>query len=212
VSKAGGLLRGRDLSEDVDGAISLEDQMTIHQAADPVTPCRTVVAGLPLYRLNMMRVGYAVIGFGLVAVRWPLLVTHPDPWPLFEGVVTCILVAMSLLALLGLRYPVRLLPILLFECAWQLIWLSVVARAEATRRHVGCCNTRRDDQLPAGRRHPGDSAVAIRLAVVRDGEGRPVAMSWILVGSRQSSARSTPWRRPTDSPRRRLSRRVEEQL
>jgi hypothetical protein len=34
---------------------------------------------------------------------------------------------MSLLALLGLRYPVRMLPILLFECAWKLIWLSVVA-------------------------------------------------------------------------------------
>ena len=32
-----------------------------------------------------------------------------------------------MLALLGLRYPVRLLPILLFECAWKLIWLSVVA-------------------------------------------------------------------------------------
>jgi hypothetical protein len=45
----------------------------------------------------------------------------------FEGVVTCILTAMSILVFLGLRYPVRLLPILLFECAWKLIWLSVVA-------------------------------------------------------------------------------------
>jgi hypothetical protein len=34
---------------------------------------------------------------------------------------------MSLLAFLELRYPVRLLPILLFECAWKLIWLAVVA-------------------------------------------------------------------------------------
>jgi hypothetical protein len=34
---------------------------------------------------------------------------------------------MSLLALLGLRYPVRLLPILLFESLWKLIWLPVVA-------------------------------------------------------------------------------------
>ena len=101
--------------------------MTIHQTAAPVIADRTVAARLPLYRVNLMRVGYAVMGFGLVAVKWPLLVTHPDPWPLFEGVVTCILVAMSVLALLGLRYPVRLLPILLFECAWKLIWLSVVA-------------------------------------------------------------------------------------
>jgi hypothetical protein len=47
--------------------------------------------------------------------------------PLFEGVVTCFLTALSLLAFLGLRYPIRLLPVLLFEIVWKLIWLSVVA-------------------------------------------------------------------------------------
>jgi hypothetical protein len=72
------------------------------------------------------------MGIGLAVVKWPLLLTHPEPWPLFEGVVTCILTAMSLLALLGLRYPVRLLPILLFECAWKLMWLSVVAAPKLT--------------------------------------------------------------------------------
>jgi hypothetical protein len=87
----------------------------------------SVAPELTLGRLNLMRIGYAVMGFGLAVVKWPLLVTHPEPWPLFEGVVTCILTAMSLLAFLGLRYPVRLLPILLFECAWKLIWLAVVA-------------------------------------------------------------------------------------
>ena len=101
--------------------------MTIRRTAEPTSPSRAVAAELSLYRLNLMRVGYAVMGIGLAVVKWPLLVTHPEPWPLFNGVVTCILTAMSLLALLGLRYPVRLLPILLFECAWKLIWLSVVA-------------------------------------------------------------------------------------
>jgi len=35
---------------------------------------------------------------------------------------------MSLLAFLGLRYPVGMLPILLFEVTWKVIWIVAVAR------------------------------------------------------------------------------------
>ncbi|MBM6623078.1 hypothetical protein JTF08_15795 [Micrococcaceae bacterium RIT802] len=81
---------------------------------------------LPVARLNLVRLGFLVMGVGLAIVKWPLLL-QVDAQPLFEGVVTCLLTAMSLLAFLGLRYPVRLLPILLFEATWKLIWLSLVA-------------------------------------------------------------------------------------
>jgi hypothetical protein len=74
-----------------------------------------------------MRVGYAVMGVGLAVVKWPVVIGYDRSTPLYEGIVAVILTAMSLLALLGLRYPVRLLPILLFESLWKLIWLSVVA-------------------------------------------------------------------------------------
>jgi hypothetical protein len=87
----------------------------------------SVADDLSLLRLNLLRAGYAFMGIGLVVVKWPLLISHPDPWPLYESVVTCMLVAMSALALLGLRHPARLLPILLFESAWKLLWLTVVA-------------------------------------------------------------------------------------
>lgn len=82
---------------------------------------------LPLYRLHLMRIGYLVLGVGIAVMKWPLVIHHADSLPLMDGVVACLLTAMSLLAFLGLRYPVRLLPILLFESAWKLIWLSVVA-------------------------------------------------------------------------------------
>jgi len=87
-----------------------------------------------------MRAGYLLMGVGLVAVKWPLL-PHVGSLPLYEGVVTCLLTAMSLLAFLGLRYPVKLLPLLLFESAWKLIWLALVALPRAAGGNLDAATT-----------------------------------------------------------------------
>lgn len=89
-------------------------------------PSAGVPAQLALWQLNLLRVGYFVMGVGLAVVKWPLLFAD-KPWGLMEGTIECLLVAMSVLALIGLRYPQRMLPILLFEVAWKLLWLGVVA-------------------------------------------------------------------------------------
>ena len=88
-----------------------------------VTAAATSVS---LPRLYLLRLGYLVVAVGLALTKWPLLINHDRPWPLFEGVETCMLVALSLLAFLGLRYPVQMLPILLFELGWKFIWVAVV--------------------------------------------------------------------------------------
>jgi len=61
-----------------------------------------------------------------VVFKWPELLNHAS-WGLKEGTVVTMLVAMSVLALLGLRYPQKMLPILLFEVGWKLTWLGTVA-------------------------------------------------------------------------------------
>jgi len=101
--------------------------MTVREAPRLPHSRGDVVEELPVWRLNLMRVGYLVMGLGLAVVKWPIVIGYDRSTPLFEGVVAVILTAMSLLAFLGLRYPVRLLPILLFESLWKLIWLGVVA-------------------------------------------------------------------------------------
>lgn len=95
---------------------------------------------LSLTRLHLMRAGYLLMAVGLVLVKWPLLPQAAD-LPLFEGVTLCLLTAMSLLAFLGLRYPVKLLPVLLFEAAWKLLWLSLVALPTATGGELDSATT-----------------------------------------------------------------------
>jgi hypothetical protein len=84
-------------------------------------------APLSVRRLNLMRVGYLFMAVGLVLVKWPLIISGTvATLPVYEGVVAVLLTAMSLLAFLGLRYPVAMLPVLLFEVGWKVIWLAVV--------------------------------------------------------------------------------------
>jgi hypothetical protein len=94
------------------------------------TSAPLVTTDLPVVRLNLMRAGYLLMGLGLALVKWPLLL-HASTLPQYEGVTVCMLTAMSLLAFLGLRYPVTMLPILLFESAWKLLWLGLVALPRA---------------------------------------------------------------------------------
>ena len=81
---------------------------------------------MPTWRLNLMRVGYFEMGVGLAITKWPELISH-DPWELKQGTVVTIFVALSVLAFAGLRYPQKMLPILLFEVGWKVLWLGVVA-------------------------------------------------------------------------------------
>lgn len=90
---------------------------------------------LSVTRLNVMRVGYLFMGLGLVVVKWPLL-PQAHELPLYEGVTLCLLTAMSVLALLGLRYPARMLPLLVLETLWKVLWLSLVALPRAVTDSV----------------------------------------------------------------------------
>lgn len=96
--------------------------MTI--ALDPETVIHP--RSLSLRRLYALRAGYLLVAVGLAVVKWPLLPGAAERL-LFEGVTLCLLTAMSLLAFLGLRYPVKLLPVLLFEVLWKALWLGLVA-------------------------------------------------------------------------------------
>jgi hypothetical protein len=80
-----------------------------------------------LFRLYLLRALYLLIVVGLGVVIWPGVIHHEKPWQLMEGVVVCMLAAFSALSVLGLRYPLQMLPILLWEFVWKIMWLILVA-------------------------------------------------------------------------------------
>ena len=77
------------------------------------------------FRLYLLRAMYALIAVGLAIQEWPVIVSPPAGLSLLNTVVRSVLVAVSLLALLGVRYPLKMLPLLFFELLWKTIWVLV---------------------------------------------------------------------------------------
>lgn len=80
-----------------------------------------IEAEVPLWRLNLLRAMYLVIVVGLGAMILPEILDHELT---SRGVIASLLAGIWLLALLGLRHPLAMLPLLLFELAWKAIWMA----------------------------------------------------------------------------------------
>ncbi|MFZ6649399.1 hypothetical protein ACO0LO_26980 [Undibacterium sp. TJN25] len=80
-----------------------------------------------LIRLYLLRGMYLLVVVGLGIVVLPGVIHHDTPWTPSGGVVQCMLAAFWFLSLLGLRYPLQMLPVLLWELLWKTTWLIVVA-------------------------------------------------------------------------------------
>jgi hypothetical protein len=75
------------------------------------------------FRLYLLRAGYLVIAVGLALMIWPGIIRPPENLSHMGAVVRSMLGAVSLLAVLGIRYPLKLLPLLFFELLWKSVWV-----------------------------------------------------------------------------------------
>src|SRR5690242_12287145 len=76
------------------------------------------------FRLYLMRATYLLIAVGLAVEIWPQILNHRGTT---HGAASSLLAGISLLAVVGLRYPLKMLPLLLFELVWKSIWMVVIA-------------------------------------------------------------------------------------
>jgi hypothetical protein len=80
-------------------------------------------------RLNLLRLFYLilVIGVGLGMHVWSMMIHQVYSMEMDSGVKICMLFALSVLSILGLRYPLQMLPVLFWEFTWKASWLLAVA-------------------------------------------------------------------------------------
>jgi hypothetical protein len=69
----------------------------------------------------VLRAAYLLLVVGLGAMIVPDIVSHRL---LDRGVIASLLGCVWLLAFIGLRYPLQMLPLLMFELGWKAIWID----------------------------------------------------------------------------------------
>lgn len=128
-------------------------------------------------RLYLLRAMYLLIAVGLALTIWPHIIA---PTSLVAGpnsVIRALLGALAAMCLLGLRYPLRMLPLLIFELLWKLIWVV----ASAIPMWLG----------PGLDQYASDTLFATLMGVVLV----PIVLPWGYVFRHYIKAPGDRWRR-----------------
>jgi hypothetical protein len=88
---------------------------------------RATIPEVSLIRLYTLRASYLVMAVGLGVTIWPVVLHHTNELAATKGAQFALLAGLGAMAALGLRYPVQMLPVLLFELVWKAIYLIAFA-------------------------------------------------------------------------------------
>ncbi|WP_353071914.1 hypothetical protein [Tunturiibacter gelidiferens] len=83
--------------------------------------------GVRLINIYLLRLLYILMFFVLGKQTWTHILTHQGPWEPMDAVAWCLWTAFATLAGLGIIRPLKMLPIVLLEVFYKVMWLIVVA-------------------------------------------------------------------------------------
>ena len=134
-----------------------------------------------IVRLYLLRAMYLLIALGLATTVWPHIVSPPDLVTGPKSVIRALLGALAVMSLLGLRYPLQMLPLLLFELLWKVIWVV----ASGVPMWLG----------PGLDEYASETLFACLMGVVLV----PIVIPWGYVIERYARSPGEPWRSRTQA-------------
>ncbi len=83
--------------------------------------------GVRPIHIYLLRLLYVLMFFVLGKDVWTHIAMHQGPWDPTDAVAWCVWAAFATLAGLGILRPLKMLPIVLLEIFYKLLWLGMVA-------------------------------------------------------------------------------------
>ena len=130
------------------------------------------------FRLYVLRAMYVFTVVGLAIEKLPALL-HPANLSPGDSVILTVLGATALLAVVGIRYPIKMLPLLFFELVWKSIWMLVFGLPRVLSGGL-------DPSVSFG---GTETLIACLVGIVLV----PLAMPWGYVWKQYVKAPGDPW-------------------
>lgn len=83
--------------------------------------------GVTRFNIYLLRALYTLMAVFVGKDAWTYLLTYEGVWNPLEAVSWCVWAAFSALAVVGIVHPVKMVPIILLEIFYKLLWLILVA-------------------------------------------------------------------------------------
>jgi hypothetical protein len=83
--------------------------------------------GVRKISIYLLRLVFILMFFVLGKDTWTHILTHKGPWEPDDAVAWCVWTAFATLAGIGIAHPLKMLPILLLEIFYKVLWLIIVA-------------------------------------------------------------------------------------
>lgn len=136
---------------------------------------------ITILQLYLLRAMYLFVVIGLSLTIWPEIIFPSTRTADAYSVIHSFLGAMTVLSLLGVRYPLQMLPVLLFELTWKTMWVIFYA--------IPAWITTGLDAYAA------DVLFACVIGIVLT----PIAIPWRYVIARYVESAGEPWSKPINT-------------
>jgi hypothetical protein len=83
--------------------------------------------GVRRFYIYLLRLVYVLMFFVLGKTTWTHVLTHQGAWDPRDAIAWCVWTAFATLAGIGIFRPLKMLPILLLEIFYKVLWLILVA-------------------------------------------------------------------------------------
>lgn len=89
----------------------------------PPAPKLTPVAP---WRIHALRIAYLLMAGVMGFFVWQQVLFETGPWPAPRVIAKSMLASLALLSVLGLRYPLQMLPLMLLETLWKTVAILLI--------------------------------------------------------------------------------------